>query len=398
LVCLASVGAALEVPGEAQAGARRPEQAPKVSTAADGTVRFDGVPTFLIGAGWSTTDAVPRVLDLGIDILQSQGPGSTEAAVSRAVGSRGFVIPDYAAKHLRANYPNAIGFALPDEADANGYLPPAADQDAGPNYLPRTQRTGQTGRLIVQTLTSHFMKGQSKWDGIGEAEYRAYAANADVLLTDVYPMAHGCADPGVSRLSTVYEAMVELKELAPSKTAGEWIETGAIEGYCGLDPVSPLIARAEAWAAVAGGAQAVYWFTHSFAKGYWDDFDIAPEMAAAITTTNQELKKYSRILLARRSPTVVSATEDPIKVGLRVFKGQPYLIAVNLSDVPVTLSRDALAEGWWAQLPDLRDQTVAEVTTGRLRKAWAGRVQDTLPAFSLRIYTWLRDRTKATGP
>jgi hypothetical protein len=356
-------------------------------TAKDGTVLIGGVPQFLIGVGWPTPAAVPRALTLGIGVLQENGPGATQLAISKAVGSKGYIVPGYSLKHLHSHYPNAIGYSLPDEPDGNGLLPATADPDAG-TRVPFTQRAQKTGVLIMQTLTSHFMSTRSKWAGIGDAEYRAYIANADVVLTAIYPFAHGCADPGLS-LSMVYDAMVELKQLAPSKAVGEWIETGPIEGYCGLEPVSSPAARAEAWAAVAGGAQALFWFTHTFTRGWWDDFDVSWEMGGAIATTNSELQRYSKIVLGRRDGAVVSVPEDPIKVGLRIVGGRPYLIAVNLSGEAVDLAQDVASGAWWPRLPGLTYQSVDELTTGWRGAAWGGRFADTIPAFGVRIYSWI---------
>jgi hypothetical protein len=173
-------------------------------------VLIGGVPQFLIGVGWTTPAAVPRALTLGIGILQENGPGATQLAISQAVGLKGFIVPGYSLKHLHAHYPNAIGYSLPDEPDGNGLLPATADADAG-QRLPYTERARSTGVLIVQTLTSHLMSTMPKWDGIDDAGYPAYIANADLVLTAVYPFAHGCADHSLS-LSMVYDAMVELKK------------------------------------------------------------------------------------------------------------------------------------------------------------------------------------------
>jgi len=360
-----------------------PERIPRATTAADGTILIDGVPRFLIGAGWPTPAVVPRALTLGIAILQGNRPGATQLAISRAVGAKGYVVPDYSRKHVHAHYPNAIGYSLPDEPDGNGLLPPNADPDAGAR-VPYTQRAQQTGVLIMQTLTSHFMASRPKFAGIGDAEYRAYIRNADVVLTAVYPFAHGCVDAGLS-VGMVYDAMVELKARAPAKAVGEWIETGPIEGYCGADPVTAEQARAEAWAAVAGGAQALFWFTHTFEQGYWDDFDVSPPMAAAIAATNAEVVRYTRVVLGRRDPAVVSAPGEPIKVGVRTVGGRVYLIAVNLSDEAATLA----GASWWPKLKGLVDQPIDELTTGWAADASAGRFDDTLPACAVRIYTWL---------
>jgi hypothetical protein len=124
-------------------------------TAKDGTVLIGGVPQFLIGVGWPTPAAVPRALTLGIGVLQENGPGATQLAISKAVGSKGYIVPGYSLKHLHSHYPNAIGYSLPDEPDGNGLLPATADPDAG-TRVPFTQRAQKTGVLIMQNtgLTS----------------------------------------------------------------------------------------------------------------------------------------------------------------------------------------------------------------------------------------------------
>jgi hypothetical protein len=104
---------------------------------------------------------------------------------------------------------------------------------------------------------------------------------------------------------------------------------------------------------VAGGAQSLFWFTHTFTKGWWDDFDVSWDMGNAIATANAELQTYSKVILGRRSADVVSAPDDPIKVGLRAAGGRYYLIAVNLSGDAVDLGQDVAAGAWWPRLPGI---------------------------------------------
>jgi hypothetical protein len=187
----------------------------RATTARDGTVLIGGKAQFLVGAGWPTPASIPRALTLGIDFLQENGPGATQLSISRAVGTNGWILPEYTVRHVQAHYRNTIGYSLPDEPDGNGLLPATADPARG-TRLPNTLRAAKTGKLIVQTITSHFMKERPKFDGIGDAEYLGYIRNADVVLTDIYPFAHGCVEAGTS-LSMVYDAMVELKALAPAR-------------------------------------------------------------------------------------------------------------------------------------------------------------------------------------
>ena len=38
---------------------------------------------------------IPRALTLGIDFLQENGPGATQLSISRAVGTKGWILPEY---------------------------------------------------------------------------------------------------------------------------------------------------------------------------------------------------------------------------------------------------------------------------------------------------------------
>ena len=126
------------------ASSREAPRIPRATTARDGTVQIGGVPQFLIGVGWPTPAQVPRALTLGIGILQGNGPGATQLAISQAVGSRGWIVPQYSLKQLHAHYGNAIGYSLPDEPDGNGLLPATADRptpaSASPTPSARARR------------------------------------------------------------------------------------------------------------------------------------------------------------------------------------------------------------------------------------------------------------------
>lgn len=384
--CFAISGVGKSQGAEASAGKIGVGTDPVV-TAERGAITINGQPTFLIGAGWLSAENVPEALGLGIKVFQSNNPYSSQESIAAVVGDQGFVVPDYSPENLAAGFSNTLGYSLPDEADGHNILPPSIDQDPKKRYLPRTKRVAETGKLIFQTITAHYLTGQAKFDGIDMQTYQAYAANADVLLTDVYPKAHSCEVPGLNVLSTVYDAMVQFKQLAGEKPVGEWIETGPITGVCGIDPVSPVTARAEAWAAVAGGATSIFWFTHTWAEGSWSQFDVTEEMAASIKNTNEEFEKYSKILLAPQTAGVISTPNDPIKVGVRTFNGRPYLIAVNLSDTEVSLASDYYAR-WQTRLPGISGQTISEITSGRAVQAKNSKFDDTFQPLDVHIYSW----------
>jgi hypothetical protein len=355
----------------------------RVSISNSGAVVVDGRPTLLLGVAWLSPESVPRALELRMNTFVSRRPGLTQQELASSVRRRAFLIPEFSARWSTAlrRLPNRIGYLLEDEPDGRGILP---------TELPVVRRAAQTGPLIFLTLSPSFMNGFPKPRGVSAADYAEYVARADVILTDPYPRAHGCADPRVASLSIVYDSVVELGTLVRGsrKAVGEWIETGPIEGYCGPAPVAPTVARAEAWAAVAGGARAIFWFTHSWVRGYEDEFDVAADMGAAIRQTNEELSRLGPILLSARVPEIVSAADDPVKVGLYLVRGRAFLVAVNLSEQTVSLAHDAAAREWMSRLPGLHGQRVSELLGGRVLTANTGSFDDTLEPFAPRVYAW----------
>jgi hypothetical protein len=56
----------------------------------------------------------------------------------------------------------------------------------------------------------------------------------------------------------------------------------------------------------------------------------------------------------------------------------------------VAIDQDAVAaDTWQPALPGLTVQPVTEVTTGTVLAASGGRIADTIPAWGLRIYSWV---------
>jgi hypothetical protein len=214
------------------------------------------------------------------------------------------------------------GWYLPDEPDALGLT--AAD-------LPRP---AAPGKLRFLNFSQHFFSGQALIrPGYDKSEYTRLAAAADVVGFDLYPIVKFC---GRVSLLDVYRAQRELTTIyAPGKPTFQWIETGSMTGECPTIAVTPAIANAEAWLAVAGGAVGIGWFTSGWTSAGWNRWDVSDSMVAQIATTDEQLQALAPLLLAPVG-TVATPIGSSVAASSRTVDGTLYVIAVNASATATT--------------------------------------------------------------
>jgi hypothetical protein len=227
-------------------------------------------------------------------------------------------------------------FSAAPDGSAGWYLPDEPDGAAlAAAELPQLPPASDTGRLRVVNLSQHFYSGQALIrPGYDLDEYRRFAAAADVVGFDLYPIDKFC---GRVSLLDVFRAQRELRTLyAPGKPTFQWIETGPMTGECATLAVTPTIANAEAWLAVAGGAVGIGWFTNSWTSGSWNRWDVSPAMVAQLTATDAQLHALAPLLTAPPGDVVVP-WDGTVAASARTSGDRLLVIAVNGSDRPTTV-------------------------------------------------------------
>jgi len=267
------------------------------------------------------------------------------------------------ADEFSADAPGA-GWYLPDEPDALGLTAPELPHPTAP------------GKLRFLNFSQHFYSGQALIrPGYDKSEYTRLAANADVVGFDLYPIVKFC---GRVPLLDVYRAQRELTTIyAPGKPTFQWIETGQMTGECPTIAVTPAIANAEAWLAVAGGAVGIAWFTSSWEGDVWNRWDVSDAMLAQIGATDRQLQSLAPVLLSPVG-TVATPPGSSVAAGGRTYGGALYVIAVNSSSTTTTtvLSVDGLAG---RSLVPLEENRVLRPTKRVL-------IRDTFAPYQVRIY------------
>jgi len=256
------------------------------------------------------------------------------------------------------------GWYLPDEPDALGLTAPELPRPAEP------------GKLRFLNFSQHFYSGQAVIrPGYDKSEYTRLAGVADMVGFDLYPIVKFC---GRVPLLDVYRAQRELTTIyAPGKPTFQWIETGAMTGECPTVAVTPDIANAEAWHAVAGGAVGIGWFTSGWTSDGWNRWDVSDAMVARIGETDAQLQALAPVLLAPVG-TVATPAGSSVAASSRTLDGTLYVIAVNSSAAPTT----ALL-----RVDGLNGRSLVPLgATRALRPTKLVYVRDTFGPYEVRIY------------
>jgi hypothetical protein len=210
--------------------------------------------------------------------------------------------------------------------------------------MPQLPPAAQSGRLRVLNISQHFYSGQAPInDHFDRNDYKRFAALADVVGFDMYPIVKFC---GRVPLTDMFHAQRELMTIyAPDKPTFQWIETSQMTGECPTMQITPAIVNAETWLAVAGGACGIGFFTNSWTGELWNRWDFDAGVEQQISATVAAVQGLAPALCDGQFGSVVVPWNGSVVASTRVLNGALYVIAVNgaATATTVPLRVDALA-------------------------------------------------------
>jgi Purple acid Phosphatase, N-terminal domain len=284
----------------------------------DGThITADGSLFFPVLSYEQCTQTIDRALAIGVNtFVQVPFTGCTQPAD---------MTPPYV---LSDDYKESdgVGWYLPDEPDGWGITP---------DEMPQLPAAGTTGRLRVLNVSQHFFSGQAPInDQFDRNDYKRFAADADVVGFDMYPIVKFC---GRVSLLEMFRAQRELMTIyAPGKPTFQWIETSRMTGECPTIAISPEIVNAETWLAATGGACGIGYFTNSWTGDLWNRWDFDPGVEAALPAIVARVQRLAPVLCAAYRDVVVP-WNGTIAASARELNGALYVLAVNSSDRATTI-------------------------------------------------------------
>jgi hypothetical protein len=293
----------------------------------DGTVELDGLPFFPVTAYGACSSTVERLLQAGVNVFQwehSCGAADSDLRASiHSLDERAYWTVPWDNRKLASD--GLIGFTQPDEPDGLG-LSPASLPDID-----------EPGRISFLTLTQHFAPGTGEFPWQYPGYYEAFAAKADVLGVDFYPLQSLCSP---EKLALNHDVQTALMDLADGKPTLQWIE--AAEMKCPGRPdaaITPETLRAEMLLALAGGANALGIFPARL--------DLTA--ASAVRSTLDVVEEAWPMLLTPRIPVEIGGDGAPlVRASARASAGGSTLVVVNASTTQ-TASVELRVEGVTAE-------------------------------------------------
>lgn len=344
-----------------------PTRTPRAATSGR-VLLVDGEPFFPVLAWTQCPKDVEANVALGVNVFLGTCQWVPYEHILETAAGRAYVLLPIATRG-RFTGPGLLGWHQPDEADGFGVLP---HQLADP--LP----SARTGRTTFFTLSPHFPReALPVSETVTKALYPRYVAKAEVVGFDFYPLAKYCATDW-RVLARVHGYQRQLNALAPGKPTYQWIETTAMEGECaGKAPgPTPAHVRAEAWLAIAGGANGLGFFTWTFPTGTSRSFDVAPEVRAAVAAVTRDVRALQPALLGEHVEVGMDEG-NPVKAGARRLGGATYVIAVNASSDTVRTR---------VRIPGADRGTVAVWKEGRALPVRRGLVLDRFAPLGVHVY------------
>jgi len=295
-------------------------------------------------------------VSLGINVFLGRGcdEQSAQQEVRDLAARGGYSVQPY--DPAIASSPALFGWRFEDEPDQNGIAPEQIDVE----YLRNRQR--DPGHVNFLTLTNGFVDG-------GADRYRRYTSSTDLVGFDLYPVTGWCRPDWLPRVGSEQAA---LRALAGGRPTFQWIEAiSTASKWCTGRGVTAAELRAEVWLAIASGARAIGYFTHSW-KPTYSQFRVAHDVKAEMKRTNEAITTLAPAILG--APTRFG-TWPPLVGTARRFHGALYLIAVNPTRAPATTS---------LSLPGAR--SVLVFGEGRSLAAPGGRFADSFGPLAVHVY------------
>ncbi|HEY3543609.1 MAG TPA: hypothetical protein VGK79_13815 [Gaiellaceae bacterium] len=236
-------------------------------------------------------------------------------------------------------------------ARAPGLLAWRSDDEPDLNHVSVAKVAATTGRghprLTFSTITSAFFGPTKK-----NVPSRAYAAAADVVGTDVYPISGYCRPDLIQWQADSTRELVRLAR--PRQPVYSWIEAvSSASQWCKGRGVLPAELRAEVWMTLVNGATAIGYFTHSW-KPTYTQFRVGPALQRELKRTNRQVTTLTPAILGAPLRLTVRGVQA---IG-RTYHGARYVFAVNVTHAPVTAAITA-GDGTWQVFEERRTVAAA---------------------------------------
>jgi hypothetical protein len=174
-------------------------------------------------------------------------------------------------------------------------------------------------------LGGMFCQYDTRTNESGVTWYRKYAAGADWLSADTYPVNNG------GSLTDIRNEVKALKQIDSNKPSFVYIESGDYNTSDSHPGPSADQFRGEVWSAIINGVRGIFYFTARVTPSF--QFDVtSPAVATEMTKQHATITQLSQVLQGTINPSSIGATvPSPLEVGWRNAPSGKYFMVLNLS-------------------------------------------------------------------
>jgi hypothetical protein len=164
----------------------------------------------------------------------------------------------------------------------------------------------------------------------GVSWYQQYAAGANWITADLYPVNSGQGDD----LGLIGQEVTALRQIAGNKPVFVFIESGAYDS--GNPVITSSQFRGEVWEAIIHGVRGIFYFPVQVSPTF--AYDVTPAaVATEMTTQDATIAKLASVLQGAINPSSLgAAASSPLQVAWRSSSGQSYFFVLNLSNATVS--------------------------------------------------------------
>ena len=281
--------------------------------------------------------------------------------------------------------PNVIAWMLhnADEPEDNPNITPA---QLNAEYT-ALKAANPTRPILMNFAGAHMINGFAghTWaTPLTQADYAPFLASADWVAQDVYPVTGWIKTDSPSLAAPGFATSV-LRNWSGNKPAFTYIETSNQRLLTNDYPqfrergVTPAEFRAEVWDSIIQGTRGIIYFPQMLNGFQYDGTPI--NVAVEMTKQNAIITGMATALNSDDIPDVstVVFTANNIKYLVKSVNGVTYVIALNLSNLPVSTGISANFSYAAGGLREIKSNTLLLPNAG-------GSFTDTFEAYGVKIY------------
>jgi hypothetical protein len=319
-----------------------------ITIGANKEVLIDGKPFFPIMVWLQNAWRIAGESSYGINTFVGQGDNSSALAYCDSAKAHSvYAVPSWAGSAAGGavkSHSAMLGWVFGDEPDLQGNKVPPSAIHAQYDSI----KSMDPGHLAFLTTTSGFYSGDAipAWMNGSDSMYYQYPLYADLIGFDYYPVYGWCRPDWIYKVGGSQDELVN-KYTKGTKATYQWIECVKTSSqWCQLaargvdDGPTAYEVKDEVWLAIANGANAIGYFTHSWEcpGTTYSQMCLNDSLVTMLTQINREITSLTNVLCAADSKTAITvALDDPKgKVVLKAkdYNGAMYLIAVSVLGLP----------------------------------------------------------------